>query len=385
MTCRTLAVFLSALALAGGCRRAAPPSEEAAQPRVEGSKVILPPGSPQLASVGTAAADSCDGATLHLNGRLVWDDTVTVRVFSPFAGPVTRIDADVGQAVKQHDTLAWIASPDFGQAQSDARRAEGDFHLAERTLDRVRELFEHGASPRKDLDAAEAEFGRAQSERIRTVQRVALYGGSPDTINLACPIKAPLEGVVVERNINPGQEVRPDQMLANAPQFFSPLFVITDPARLWVLLDVAEKDLPSVRAGQPIDVHTRAFPGRVFHGRTEVVPDSLDPSTRTARLRASVDNAARLLKAEMFVTVDLPGDRPAGTDVAARAVFLKGERHFVFVEAGPGEFLRREIRAGPEHDGKVPVLEGVLPGQRVVTEGCLLLEQILQTGGNSGG
>src|SRR5207247_10220540 len=182
-----------------------------------------------------------------------------------------KIAAEVGSAVKQNDTLALVASPDFGQAQADARRAEGDFHLAERTLDRARELFQHGAAPKKDLEAAEADFSRAQSERIRTAQRVILYGGSGDTINQVCPLKSPLEGVVVERNINPGQEVRPDQMLANAPQFFSPLFVVTDPTRLWVLLDVSDKDLPRVRRGERILVHAPAFPDRVFQGTIDVI------------------------------------------------------------------------------------------------------------------
>ncbi len=272
-----------------------------------------------------------------MNGRSVWDDEATVRVFTPFAGRVTKISADVGQAVKQRDTLAMIASPDFGQTQADARRAESDFRLAERTLARVRELYEHGAAPKKDLEAAEADFARAQSEKTRTVGRLNLYGGSLDTIDQVCPLMSPLDGVVVEKNINPGQEVRPDQMLANAPQFFSPLFVVTDPTRLWVLLDVSDKDLPHVRRG------------------------------------------------ERILAVDWCANRPEGTDVCAKAVFLKGEKHYVFVQQGRGEFLRREITTGPEHEGKIQVLDGLLPGERVVTEGCLLLEQLYQSGESSGG
>ena len=116
-----------------------------------------------------------------------------------------------------------------------------------------------------------------------------------------------------------------------------------------------------------------------------MISDALDPSTRTVKVRASVENSSRLLKAEMFVTADVPENRPPGTDVSAKAVFLKGEKHYVFVEAGRGEFLRREIKAGPEHDGKVSVYEGVLPGQRVVTEGCLLLEHLYESCESSGG
>ena len=368
-----------------GCHSSTEKPAEAQGPRVEGGMVILPEGSPQTGSLAIAQVEVCKGATIHLNGRSVWDDEATVRVFTPFAGRVTKISADVGQAVKQRDTLAMIASPDFGQTQADARRAESDFRLAERTLARVRELYEHGAAPKKDLEAAEADFARAQSEKTRTVRRLSLYGGSLGTIDQVCPLISPLDGVVVEKNINPGQEVRPDQMLANAPQFFSPLFVVTDPTRLWVLLDVSDKDLPRVRRGERILVHAPAFPDRVFQGTIDVISDSLDPTTRTVKVRASVDNSVRLLKAEMFVTVDLCANRPEGTDVCAKAVFLKGEKHYVFVQQGRGEFLRREITTGPEHEGKIQVLDGLLPGERVVTEGCLLLEQLYQSGESSGG
>ena len=368
-----------------GCHSSAEKSSAAPEPRVEGDKVILPEGSPQAGSLAISRVEVCEDSRIHLNGRLVWDDEATVRVFTPFAGRVTKICADIGQTVKQHDTLAMIASADFGQTQADARRAESDFRLAERTLARVRELYEHGAVPKKDLEAGEADFARAQSEKARTAGRLSLYGGSTDTIDQVCPLKSPLDGVVVERNLNPGQEVRPDQMLANAPQFFSPLFVVTDPTRMWVLLDVSDKDLPHVRREDRIRIHVQAFPDRVFDGRIEVISDYLDPTTRTDKVRASVDNSSRLLKAEMFVTVDVSGNRAPGADVAAKAVFLRGEKHYVFVEQGRGRFLRRPIEAGPEHEGKIRVLDGLLPGEHVVTDGCLLLEQLYQSGDSSGG
>src|SRR5437764_4487973 len=241
---------------------------------------MLPESSPHIGSLAIAQVEACKGATIHLNGGSVWDDEATVRVFTPFAGRVTKISADVGQAVKQRDTLAMIASPDFGQTHADARRAESDFRLEERTLARVRELYEHGAAPKKDLEAAEADFARAQSEKTRTVGRLSLYGGSLGTIDQVCPLISPLDGVVVEKNINPGQEVRPDQMLANAPQFFSPLFVVTDPRRLWLLLDINEHQLGDVKPGQPIVIRVVAYPDQEFHGTIDLVSESLDSTTR---------------------------------------------------------------------------------------------------------
>jgi membrane fusion protein, heavy metal efflux system len=346
-------------------------------PRIEGGKVALLEGSPQMASVLAETAQPCERSISHFNGRLVWDDDVTVRIFTPFAGRVIKIPAEAGQAVTANEPLAMIASPDYGQAQADARKAASDFVLAQRTFNRVRELFEHGAAPQKDLNSAEADLARALSEVQRTAARLAFYGGNTNSIDQVYQLKSPLAGIVVEKNINPGQEVRPDQMLANAPQFFSPLFVITDPTRLWIQLDMAEQDLPHLKPGQTIAVHARAFPTHTFSGKIVVVSDFLDPATRTIKVRGVVENPERLLKAEMFVNVDLLGDGQSGMDISLKAVFLKGEKHYVFLEEGRGQFARREIKVGPEHEGKILVLDGIQPGQRVVTDGCLLLEQML--------
>jgi len=380
-SCR-LAILLLA-ALLTGCNTEETKIEARSAPQVQGDKLTFPADSPQMAALVVEPVEPCKGSATRLNGRLIWDDNVTVRVFTPFGGRVTKILAEVGQTVAQGDPLVWIASPDYSQAQADARKAASDFSLSERSLNRVRELFEHGAAPQKDLQFAEADFERAQSEKQRTIARMALYGGSADAIGDVYQLQSPLSGVVVDKSINPGQEVRPDQMLANAPQLFSPLFVITDPSKLWIQLDATEQDALRLNPGQPIVIHSRAHPDEVFNGQIEVISDYLDSSTRTIKVRGRVDNSKRLLKGEMFVSVELPASQQAGFDISTKAVFLKGEKHYIFLEEGRGQFARREIKIGLEHGGKVLVLDGVEPGQRVVTNGVLLLEQLLQANGGS--
>jgi len=171
--------------------------------------------------------------------------------------------------------------------------------------------------------------------------------------------------------------VRPDQMLANTPQFTAPLFTITDPSRLWIQIDATEGDLPQLRPGREFEFSGRAFPAQTFTGRVEVVSEFIDSATRTSEVRGAIDNSSRLLKAEMFVNVNLPAVETPGTSVPAKAVFLKGEKHYVFVEQEPGQFTRQEVQIGPEHNGRIIVLAGTQPGQRVVTDGCLLLQQSL--------
>ena len=373
-----LLLLLSAPVFLSGCHSEQALAQTIAAPQVQGQKVVFPKDSPQVASLLVEPVQACSGSAIRLNGRLVWDEDVTVRVFTPFGGRVTKVLAAVGQTVSQGDPLAWIASSDYGQAQAEARKAASDFLLAERSLIRVRELFEHGAAAQKDLQSAEADFARATSEKERAAARLAFYGGNANTIGDVYQLQSSLKGVVVDKSINPGQEVRPDQMLANAPPLFSPLFVITDPSHLWVQMDAGEQDVPRLKPGQPIIVRSRAHPDEVFSGKIEVISDFFDPSTRTIKVRGTVDNSKRLLKGEMFVSVELPSSQHIGFDVPPKAVFLKGEKHYVFLEEGRGEYERREIKIGAEHEGKILVIEGIGPGQRVVTNGCLLLEQMLQ-------
>src|SRR5205807_6675935 len=118
-----------------------------------------------------------------------------------------------------------------GQAQADARRAATDLALAERTLARQVDLLQHGVVARKEVEQAEADVARARADHQRAKVRLELYGGDTALVDQLLPLETPLGGRIVDRSITPGQEVRPDQMLANAPQLVAPLFVVTDPSR----------------------------------------------------------------------------------------------------------------------------------------------------------
>jgi cobalt-zinc-cadmium efflux system membrane fusion protein len=244
-------------------------------------------------------------------------------------------------------------------------------------------LLSHGAAAEKDLQAAEADMERARLEKQRTAERLALYGSSVDSVDQAYVLKAPIPGIVVEKNINPGAELRSDQMLANTPQLASPLFVITDPTRLWIQIDVPERDQGRVRLGQTFTIKSMSLAGETFTGKVEFISDSLDPTTRTAKVRGAVPNPRRRLKAEMFVKAEFILEPEHGVEVSSRAVFLRGEKHYVMLEDTPGRYSRREVTIGSEHSGRLIITDGIKPGQRVVVDGALLLEQLLNQPSNS--
>jgi membrane fusion protein, heavy metal efflux system len=355
---------------------------EAPAPKVEGQKITMPENAPQVSAVSVESVQSMKQLSMAFAGRLVWNDDSTVRVFSPVQGRVNKILINLGQQVTAGEALAKIASPDFDQAQADARKAQVDLQLSERTLARVKELYEHGASAQKDMEAAEADHTRAVSEKNRTATRLAFLGTSAAASETLFTLKAPIAGTVVDKNINPGLEVRPDAMMANVPQYAQPLFVISDPTSLWLQLDVAESEIPLLKVGQKLSVHPRAYPDKTVDGRIDVIGDALDPNTRTIKVRASVDNIDRLLKAEMYVTaqVAFAADQTEKSvvDVSSKAVFLKDNQYFVFVQNAPGQFERRAVKvAGDGQNGKIPVREGLSAGEKVVTDGSLLLQALL--------
>ena len=377
---RTLVILCVAAGLAG-CDKPVEKTQTVAGPTTEDDTVTFPAGSPQLDSIATEAAQPRTVAIHHLTGRLYWDDDVTVRVFTPVGGRVTEVLKDIGATVTNGEALAVIDSPDFGQALAAARTAVGNLAAADKANVRTKELFDHGAAAQKDVEASEAAYVAALAERDRSEAVLANYGGNDQSTNELYWLPTPLAGMVVDKSINPGQELRPDMMLGNVPQTYNSLFTVSDPTKLWLQVDVAAEDLPSLESGQSLTVHCSAFPEKTFSGAVDKIGATLDPATRTVKVRGVVANPDQLLKAEMYVTVDVAQATDklanAGLEIPASAVFMIDSQYYLFVQEAPGKFKRHQVKVGTESDGKIPVVDGIAAGQKVVSEGALLLQSIV--------
>lgn len=338
-------------------------------PKVTGNTIMFSADGPQLKNIQTVKVAAPWARELQLPGRLVWDEDRTVRMFTPFTGRVTRVLADVGLRVEAGRALAELASPDFGQAQADTRKAQADLATKTAQLTRVKELAMAGVAAGKDLQQAEADMQSADAEFRRASARVSLFGGT-NNVDQRFALKSPIAGVVVERNINPGQELRADQPL-------TPQFVVTDPTRLWVQLDGNEADLKNLKPGTALVLNTSQYPDDTFAGELRQVADFIDPVARTLKLRGTVANTDRRLKAEMFVSARIVLPKGESPMVAEKAVFLDGLRRFVFVKTAAGSFTRRSVRVGPSYGDALPVLAGLTEGDEVVVTGTLYLQQML--------
>jgi cobalt-zinc-cadmium efflux system membrane fusion protein len=202
--------------------------------------------------------------------------------------------------------------------------------------------------------------------------KIKLYSAGSDSVDQTFSLASPIDGVVVERNINPGQELRTDLQLANTPA----IFVITDPTRLWVQLDAAENQLAALKSGRQVRLLTAAWPDEAFTASLDNISDFIDPATRMVRVRGTVENRERKLKGEMFVTAELQEAPTADLQIPERALLLSGGSYFVFVEEKPGRYSRQDVKVDAVRDGVASVASGVQLGQKVVIEGNLFLHRL---------
>ncbi len=357
---------------AGGTAPAAQRAPEAPA-ATDGNTLRFQPGAAQLAYLKIEpAAASAEPLIEALPGRVAYDENRTARLKSPLPGRVKRIVVQLGQAVTAGQPLAWIESPDFAQAVAEVRRAELEVRQKRLVFDRARLLFEGEVMSRKEFEAAETDLREAEVEQARTQRRLAAIGqAAPGSDSGEFALRAPLAGLVTERAISPGAQVD--------PAADKPLFVISDPARLWVVVDVPEQHLGVFAPGQAVSVEVDAFPGRSFGARVIDVGAVLDALTRRVQVRAALDNPERLLRGEMFArVVPLAGSGRERVRLPNAAVLTVGVASFVFVEKAPGVFERRKVTASLQGRDTTWLSEGVAPGERVVSAGALLLNSELE-------
>jgi cobalt-zinc-cadmium efflux system membrane fusion protein len=334
----------------------------------------------QITETGLTTAEVGEypvGSALVATGRIAFSDVRVAHVFSPVTGRVTNLLAGLGQTVSRGAPLAIIRSPDLAAAISDVQKSEADLSAARRDYERQKELYEAHAAAQRDFEAAESNFQKAKAERDRASEKSKLLLVSDRASSSeGFYLRAPIEGEVLARNVAPGTEVQGQYSGGNAVE----LFTIGNLNRVCVLADVFELDSPHVRIGAPVSVSVVAYPDRSFAGNVDWISGSLDPATRTVKVRCTIDNVGHLLKPEMYATVSIAGDSERKLAVPRSAVLRIGNDIVAYVDRGPAQaggqerFERRLISVDENRAGAyVPVTRGLQRGERVVSSGAILL------------
>lgn len=329
-----------------------------------------PAGAPQLAYLNIEAVKDEPVPVLEpQNGKLGYDDELTARVTSPVNGRVTRIAAKPGDRVRKGDVLLWLDAPDYVQAQADLEDARAGLKQKSIERERASALYKGEVLARKDFEAAQFDFERAREALRRAEARFRYLNPQGDTTSASFALRAPIDGVVTERHVNPGTEV--------AGGSGDPLFVITDPTHLWAIFELAERDVGKLRIGQPVAVSVEAYPERSFSSSIQYIGDVVDPATRRVVVRSEVDDPERRLKPEMYAKITPLAEGSMLPRVANTALITEGVKTYLFVEREPGAIEKREVKLAFRGPTQSWVSEGLKAGERVALTGALLLNSEL--------
>ncbi|MCX6599478.1 MAG: efflux RND transporter periplasmic adaptor subunit [Acidobacteria bacterium] len=382
----TTATALALLTLlATGCQTA-PPAAEAAPKAVAAKslpagQVQFAPGSPQLAQIKVEAVASAEVPTDEVTspGKVEANPNRTSHVTLPLAGRIVTVSVKIGDLVQQGQPLLMIDSPDVdaalsAQLQSLAQitQAKSVVTKTQADLERVRDLFSHDAVAKKEVLNAEAMLTQSQAALEQTQagaqqsrRRLELLGIEPGRFGQKVAVTAPISGKVLEMNIVPG-EYRNDTS--------APVMTITDLSTVWITSDVPESSIRLVKLGEAVQIDLAAYPGEKFRGRVKQIADTVDPQTRTIKVRAEMDNPAGRLRPEMFGQirhVEALENKPV---VPASAVIEADNRRLVWRETAPGQFQRTAVTLGGRIGDRVAIQSGLKAGDRIVIDGVMLLQ-----------
>jgi membrane fusion protein, heavy metal efflux system len=329
--------------------------------------------------------------TLSATGT-VTEDPLRVAHIRPLArGLIEKAYVRLGDRVSKGDPLVeydnielGLAIGEYRSAQAEMQRSLTDLEVKKTILDRGKEMLKVGAIARTAYDLREAEYKDAEAKTAgaraivaKIAEQIFRYGWTEqDLANIAAKqgtghsvshsiLKAPLSGIVTAYHASVGEVVEPS----------TELLAITDMSSLWVLADVFERDLSHVQDGKPVQVRVASYPGKVFQGRITYVADTIEPKTRTAKVRCVVENIGGLLKLEMFATIDMPMNRMNSVLAVPDSAIQQVEgKSVVFVRSSEEEFQKREIQIGAANGGYTEIRSGLKAGDSVATRGSFIVK-----------
>src|SRR5579863_2675208 len=272
-----------------------------------------------------AATAKASASELVVTGVVNPDVSRNVPVISLASGRVVGIYARLGDTVQKGQLLLRIRSDDVSSGYSSYRKAVADELLARAQLDRTKDLYQWGAMAKADLEVAQDAEDKAKVDLETMSEHLRLLGNDPDKPNFTVDIHAPVAGVITDQEVT-------DSAVVQAYGTPNPM-TISDLSHVWVICDVYENDLASVRPGETADIRLNAYPGKVFKGTISNIGAILDPNIRTAKIRIEVSNPGTM-RIGMFTSATFHGQTTEmHTIVPASAILHMHDRDFVYIAA----------------------------------------------------
>ena len=318
------------------------------------------------------------------------NETRVARVGSPVTGRVSELEVREGDNVARGQILATLTSTELSNTQLEFLKALSQKRVADRAAARAQQLLDADVIGAAELQRRQAEAIQADADLNAGSDRLKVLGMSPRAIarlsetrrvDSTSHIVSSIAGTVIDRKVSPGQVVQPADTV----------YIIADLSEVWVSADVPEALAGTVRAGQTVEVEIPAIPDRRIRGVLAFVGVTVNPETRTVRVRMDVPNQEREYKPAMLAAVLVQGPPQKRRVVPAAAIVRDENRDYVFVQAAPDTFVLRQVTLGDDYDGLRVLIAGLRPEDRIVIDGAFHLnnerrQRALQQGaGEQGG
>lgn len=361
------ALFISTLLVGCQEKQAAPVTAVAQDPSIV---AVTPELLKRLTIAAVGQGESSE--TIRVPARIEVDEQRVARIGAAVTGRLTEIHAELGQRVHRGDILATLHSAELSSSQLAYLKAVSQEGLQLRAVSRAKLLFESDVISAAELQKRESELLQAQAERQTSHDQLKVLGmpeydisklAETRSVHSLSSVISTLDGVVIERKITQGQVVQP----ADA------LFTVADLSHVWLVAEIPEQQAGLVRAGGFSEAEITALTDHILNGKLIFVSDTVKPDTRTVTARMDVDNPDRLIKPGMLASMLIRGLPHNRVMVPMVAVVRDENRDYVFVQVDAEHFQLRQVKLGAENAGVAPVLDGLIEGEKIVTEGAFHL------------
>jgi cobalt-zinc-cadmium efflux system membrane fusion protein len=313
--------------------------------------------------------------SLRASGRVSVNENHLAKIGPSISGRVLEVRANVGQEVTRGQILAFMHSTQLSDAQANYLKAKSQVELKRLFVERSRKLYEEGIISLLNLKERESVLTEKEIELNALADQLAVMGMHADDlqklsrqkgVNSNIPITATINGSVIARHISVGQIV----------EISDELFVVADLSEVWVVAEVPEKAATALELNAPADIDIPALAHLKLKGTLSFIAGTVDPDSRTIKIRIVLPNPGFRLKPEMLASISIQQPSPPVLTVAASAVVRDQNQDYVFVEIAPNRYSLRGVSLGDEVDGKRRVISGLSAGEKVVAKGSFQLNSV---------
>jgi len=313
--------------------------------------------------------------TLRASGRVSVNENHLAKIGPSISGRVIEVRASVGQSVTRGQVLAIMHSTQLSDAQANFLKAKSQVELKRLFVERSRKLYEEGIISLLNLRERESVLAEKEIEMNALADQLAVMGMHADdlqrlsrqkVVNSNNPITATINGNVIGRHISVGQIV----------EISDELFVVADLSEVWVVAEVPEKSATALELNAPADIEIPALAHQRLKGTLSFIASTVDPDSRTIKIRVVLPNPGFRLKPEMLASIFIQQPSLPALTIAASAVIRDQNQDYVFVEIAPHRYSLRAVTLDDEIDGRRRVTSGLAAGEKVVARGSFQLNSV---------